>query len=114
MPFLIQPASDSVAAEHPSLVHTLIEPDPSERLILQDLQAWGWRVTQHNFGDDEFIAALKQIEKDVKRRRRQTHAIAGELHGYHERPTLEDIWEHEAERMLGESAYRVYKQEIEK
>lgn len=114
MPFLIRPASDSAATEDPSLVHTLIEPDHNEQLILQDLQTCGWRITRHEFSDDDFVAALMHVEKDVKRRRRQTHAIAGELHGYRERPTLEDIWEYEVEGMLGESAYRVHKQKIEK
>lgn len=114
MPFLIRPASDSAAAEDPRLVYTLIEPDHEERLILQDLHDWGWCITQHEFGDDDYIAALKLIEKDVKKRRRQTHAIAGELHGYCERPSLDDIWKQEVDRMLCGSAYLTHKHEIEK
>jgi len=46
------------------------------------------------------VQTLSAIEKDVKKRRRQTHAIAGELHGYRERMTLEGVWEMEAERAL--------------
>jgi hypothetical protein len=113
MPLLIQPPRFSSAARDPGLVYTIIEPDPSEQIILQDLQTWGWRVTQHDFGDEEFIDALKLIEKDIKRRRRQTHAIAGELYGYNERPTLEDIWAKEAERMLGEDAYEAERRKVE-
>jgi hypothetical protein len=105
MPLLVQPPRYSAAPDHSSLIYTIIEPDQSEQIILQDLQTWGWRVTQHGFGDEDFIDALKQVEKDVKRRRRQTHVIAGELHGYNEGPTLEEVWAREAERMLGNSAY---------
>jgi hypothetical protein len=105
MPFVILPPLDTAAANNPSLIYTIIEPDTSEHSILQDLQAWDWRVTQHDFGDEGYIYALTQIERDIKERRRQSYAIAGELHGYNKRPTLEDVWEFEAERMLEEGAY---------
>jgi hypothetical protein len=104
MPFVIRPPLNSPAADDTSVIYTIIEPEPYERLILRDLQAWDWRVTRHDFGDEEFADALKKIEKDVKKRRRQTHAIRGELYGYHARPTLE-VWESEAERMLDQGAY---------
>jgi hypothetical protein len=105
MPFVIHPPLNSPAADDTSVIYTIIEPEPYERLIFRDLQAWGWRVTRHDFGDEEFADALKKIEKDVKKRRRQTHAIRGELYGYHARPILEQVWESEAERMLEQGAY---------
>jgi hypothetical protein len=105
MPFVIRPPLNSTAADDPSLIFTVVEPEPYERLILRDLKARYWRITRHGFGDDEFIDALKQIEKDIKKRRRQTHAIGGELYGYNARRTLEQIWELEAERMLNKEAY---------
>jgi hypothetical protein len=105
MPFVIRPPLDTAAANNPSLIYTIIEPDTSERSILQDLQAWDWRVTQYDFGDEDYTNALTQIERDIKKRRRQSYAIAGELHGYNKRPTLEEVWEFEAERMLEEAAY---------
>jgi hypothetical protein len=105
MPFVIRPPLNCPAADDTSVIYTIIEPEPYERLILRDLQAWDWRVTRHDFGDEEFADALKKIEKDFKKRRRQTHAIRGELYGYHARPTLEQVWESEAERMLDQGAY---------
>jgi hypothetical protein len=105
MPFVIRPPLNSTAADDPSLIFTVVEPEPYERLILRDLKARYWRITRHGFGDDEFIDALKQIEKDIKKRRRQTYAIGGELYGYNARRTLEQIWELEAERMLNKEAY---------
>jgi hypothetical protein len=105
MPFVIRPPLDSAAADNPSLTYTIIEPDPSEHSILRDLQSWDWRVTRYGFGDEDYIEASKQIERDIKKRRRQTHAIAGELYGYNERLTLEEVWEFEAERILEERAY---------
>jgi hypothetical protein len=105
MPFVIRPPLNSTAADDPSLIFTILEPEPYERLILRDLKAWYWRITRHGFGNDDFIDALKQIEKDIKKRRRQTHAIGGELYGYNARRTLEQVWELEAERMLNEETY---------
>jgi hypothetical protein len=113
MPFIVQPPQYSAVAGNPSLIYTIIEPDQTEEVMLQDLETWGWRVTEHSFGDEEFIDALKLIEKDTKRRRRQTHAVAGELHGYEERLTLENVWSKEADRMLGENAYEVGRKGVE-
>jgi hypothetical protein len=96
------------------LTHAIINPDRNEEIILRDLQAWGWQITEYGFGDEEYIKVLKMMEKDVKKRRRQTHAIAGDLHGYHGRPTLVQIWESEAERMLQQSAYEAKDPEVEK
>jgi transposase len=105
MPFVIRPPLNSTAADDPSLTFTIIEPEPYERLILRDLKAWDWRIARHGFGDEDFITAMKQIEKDIKKRRRQTHAIGDELYGYNARRTLKQVWELEAERMLNEEAY---------
>jgi hypothetical protein len=102
MPFLIRPPLHTVEIDSPNLAHIVIEPDSNERTILHDLQAWGWRITRHDLNDAEFVHTLGAIERDVKRRRRQTHAIAGELHGYRERLTLEGVWEMEAERTLND------------
>ncbi|QRC97102.1 hypothetical protein JI435_140120, partial [Parastagonospora nodorum SN15] len=100
MPFLIRPPQHTTDPNNPIHAHIVIEPDSNERTILHDLQAWGWRITRHDFNDAEFVYTLGAMERDVKRRRRQTHAIAGELHGYRERLTLEGVWEMEAERVL--------------
>jgi hypothetical protein len=105
MPFLIRPPQTSAEAEDPGCRYTLIEPDDSEWSMLRDMHKWGWIITRHDFGDDLFIDALKQIEEDIKRRRRHTHAIAGELIGYKARPTLEDLWYEEGEKMLNRQAY---------
>jgi hypothetical protein len=113
MPFIIQPPLRFATANDQRLIYTIIEPNQSECTNLQDLQGWGWRITRHHFGNEEFIEVFKQIEKDIERRRRQTHAIAGELHGYHERPTLMDSWAQEVERMLGERAYEEGKRTTE-
>jgi hypothetical protein len=104
MPFVIRPPLDTAAANNPSLIYT-IEPDTTEHCILQDLQIWDWRKTQHDFGDEEYISALMQIERDTKKRRRQSYTIAGELYGYNARPTLEEVWAFEAEKKLKEEAY---------
>jgi hypothetical protein len=109
MPFLIRPPPDSVEAENPGSTHTLLVPDESEWSMLRDLCQWGWRITRHDFGDDIFIDALKQTKKDTKRRRRHTHAIAGELLGYTEGPTLEDLWCEEGEKMHAKKAYEEQK-----
>jgi hypothetical protein len=105
MPFLVRPPLDLAVAENLGCTYTLIEPDDSEWSMLQDMHQWGWHITRHNFGDEVFIDALKQIERDVKRRRRHTHAIGGELIGYQTRPTLEDLWYEEGEKMLEQRAY---------
>lgn len=102
MPFLIRPPLHTIETDSPILAHIVIEPDHNERTILHDLRKWGWRITRHDFHDAEFVHTLGAIEKDVKKRRRQTHAIAGELHGYRERLTLEGVWEAEVERALSE------------
>lgn len=114
MPLLVRPPLEISASDDLSLTHAIIDPDRHEEIILRDMQAWGWQITEHGFGDEEYINALKTIENDVKRRRRQKHAIAGDLHGYHGQPTLAEIWESEAERMLQQSAYEVREPEIEK
>jgi hypothetical protein len=105
MPFLVRPPPESAAADDPSLTYTVIEPDPGDRAILRDLKTWGWRVTRLDLSDEEFIDALKTVEKDAKRRRRQTHAVAGEVLGYYGRPSLDELWVTEAEKMLEGSAY---------
>ncbi|KAL5114795.1 hypothetical protein ACEQ8H_007288 [Pleosporales sp. CAS-2024a] len=102
MPFLVRPPMDSTEADDPGRTYIVIEPDHNERTILRDLQFWKWRITRHDFAEEEFIKTLTAIERDVKRRRRQLHAIAGDLHGYSERLTLEQVWEREAERALEE------------
>jgi hypothetical protein len=105
MPFVIRPPLNSTAVDDLGLTFTIIEPEPYERLILRGLKAWDWRIARYGFGDEDLITALKQIEKDIKKRRRQTHAIGGELYGYNARRTLEQVWELEAEGMLNEEAY---------
>lgn len=90
MPFLIRPPLHFPDATSTAPAYTLIEPDQNDRSILRDLRDWGWRITCHQFDDEDFIDALKQVERDAKKRRRQTHAIAGDLYGYNERPTLDD------------------------
>jgi hypothetical protein len=114
MPLLVRSPLETSASDNLSLTHAIINPDRNEEIILRDLQACSWQITGHGFGDEEYIKALKMIEKDVKKRRHQTHAIAGDLHGYHGRPTLVQIWESEAERMLQQSAYEAKDPEIEK
>lgn len=105
MPFLIRPRLHYIDADTPQLTYTIIEPDHNERTILRDLQEWGWYITRHDVDDEEFIEAMKSVKKDVKKRRRRTHVIGSELHGYQERLTLEDLWEIEAERALEEDAF---------
>jgi len=102
MPFLIRPPPDSAAANNPSLTYTLLEPDQNERSMLRDLRDWGWRISRHDFSDEEFIAALTQVEKDKRKRRRHTHALGDDLFGYVERPELEDVWHEEAQRKYAE------------
>jgi hypothetical protein len=111
MPFLIRPPPESSIAEEPSYTLTLIDPDHNDRSILQDLKRWGWRIARHDFDDDEFIEALKQAEQDVKKQRRHAHAVGKDMVGYTPRPTLEDVWHDEAERMLLEEAYEHEKEE---
>jgi hypothetical protein len=111
MPFLIRPPPESSIAEEPSYTLTLIDPDHNDRSILQDLKRWGWRINRHDFDDDEFIEALKQAEQDLKKQRRHAHAVGKDMVGYTPRPTLEDVWHDEAERMLLEEAYEHEKEE---
>jgi hypothetical protein len=105
MPFVIRPPLLSTAASNPGLIYIIIEPDDSERIILRDLQIWGWNITRHGFGDENFIDALKRVERDTKRRRRHIQAVAGKLHGYNERLSLDALWCQEVDRMLFEDAY---------
>lgn len=105
MPFVIRPPLHSAVADDPSLTLTLVDPDHNDRAMLRDLQRWDWRVTRLNFDDEEFIEALVEVERDMKKRRRQTHAMDEDLVGYTPRPTLEDIWHDEAETKLMEEAY---------
>lgn len=111
MPFLIRPPLHSPEADDSSLVLTLIDPDHNDRSMLQDLKRWDWRITRHNFEDEEFIEALKEIEQDLKRRRRHSHTVGNDLVGYTARPTLEDLWHDEAEKKLMEEAYVEEKEE---
>jgi hypothetical protein len=105
MPFLIRPPLDSVDADYSIQTYFVIEPDHNDRTVMRDLLSWGWRITRHDFSDKDFIQTMIAIDKDVKTRRRQTHAIAGELHGYCERLTLEQVWDREAERVLVEDPH---------
>ncbi|KAF2829315.1 hypothetical protein CC86DRAFT_437077 [Ophiobolus disseminans] len=103
MPFLIRPPLNSAAAEEHSLILTLIEPDKNDCSMLRDLRDWGWRISRHDFHDEEFIEALTQSERNAKQRRRHTRTVGNELYGYVEKPTLEDIWMEEApDRFLEE------------
>jgi hypothetical protein len=100
MPFLIRPPLNYFLDEpdDAQLTYTIIEPDDSERTILRDLQAWGWRITRHDFTDQVFIEGMTAIEKNMKKRRRQSHVVGDRLLGYEGRPTLEELWEREAEK----------------
>lgn len=101
MPFIVAPPEDFEDA----LLLTVIDADHSEVDMLRDLRDWGWNIVRRDSQDPEFIDALAQIEKDIRRRRRRTHAIAGEITGYRERPTLEEVWEVEARKKQRESLW---------
>jgi hypothetical protein len=105
MPFLVRSPPEYAATDDYSLTYTIIEPDANDRTILRDLQHWGWLVSQHDFDDEDFIYALKGIEKDTRERRRNTHAVAGEMLSHRCKPRLEELWELEARRMLENTAY---------
>jgi hypothetical protein len=75
--------------------------------MLRDLQDWGWQVKRYNRNHEEYVKALEQIDKDIKRRRRCTYALAGRVHGYQERPTLDEVWEAEGRKKYEESMWEV-------
>lgn len=108
MPFLIRPPLESTAATQ-DLVFTLFESDHNDRSMLRQLRDWGWRISRHEYHDEEFIEALTEEEKEVKERRRHSHA-AGDEGNYAEKPSLVDIWMEEAERALIEEEYEQEKQ----
>ncbi|KAH7068806.1 hypothetical protein BKA63DRAFT_569679 [Paraphoma chrysanthemicola] len=105
MPFLVRPPPEHAATDEYSHTYTIIEPDANDRTILRDLQHWGWLVSQHDFDDEDFIYALKGTEKDTRERKRNTHAVAGEMLSHRCKPTLEELWELEARRMLENTVY---------
>lgn len=111
MPFLVRPPLHHTNANDHSLTVIVIDPDHNDRSMLQDLIRWDWRVTRQDFDDDEFIEALKDVEQDLKKRRRHTHTVGDDLVGYPPRPTLEDIWHEEAGEKLIEEAYEEEEEE---
>ncbi|KAF2031526.1 hypothetical protein EK21DRAFT_110896 [Setomelanomma holmii] len=105
MPFLVRPPASAAAADDILPTYAIMKPDAGERRILHDLVTWSWRVTQHDFDDVEFADALKELEKDARSKRRHAHAVAGELVGHNEKPSLDELWAAEARKMLEQAAY---------
>ncbi|KAG9194437.1 hypothetical protein G6011_04472 [Alternaria panax] len=93
MPYLLQPSAHSDDACNPLLAYTLADPTPSELSKLQQLQDWGWKVSVHFHDDAEYLKAMAETEKAIKKRRRGTQMMYGNMVGDGPRLTFEEVWE---------------------
>ena len=96
MPYLVQPPAQSIEACDPLLTYTLADPLPAEMSILEDLQKWGWQISVHFEDEEPYIDAGRKIEKAIKKMRRRTQMIYGDVVGDSPRLTLEEMWQREA------------------
>lgn len=96
MPYLIQPPAHSIDTCNQPFTYTLADPTPSELSKIKDLQKWGWQVSLHSQDDEKCLAATKGIEKAIKKKRRRTQMVYGDMMGDGSRPTFEEVWEQES------------------
>ncbi|KAI4628313.1 hypothetical protein J4E80_002451 [Alternaria sp. BMP 0032] len=107
MPYLVQPPAQSIDACNPLLTYTLADPLPAEISILKDLQKWGWQVSVHFEDEEVYVDAVREIEKAIKKMRRRTQMIYGDVVGDSPRLTLEEMWQREATKKEEERQYYI-------
>jgi len=105
MPYLVQPPAQSIDAYNPLLTYTLADPLPAEISILKDLQKWGWQISVHFEDEEIYIDAARETEKAIKKMRRRTQMIYGDVVGDSPRLTLEEMWQREATKKEEERQY---------
>jgi len=111
MPYLVQPPAQSIETCNPLLTYTLADPLPAEMSILEDLQKWGWQISVHFEDEEPYIYAGRKIEKAIKKMRRRTQMIYGDVVGDSPRLTLEEMWQREATKKEEERRYDINEKE---
>ncbi|KAF2855560.1 hypothetical protein T440DRAFT_157503 [Plenodomus tracheiphilus IPT5] len=107
MPYLVQPPLTSNEANNPLYTYAIPTPDAATTTIINDLRAWGWRISWHATDDENYLTALHATSKATKKRRRRTQMIYGDIIGDAAPPTLSEVWEREAEKIGNGKLYTV-------
>jgi hypothetical protein len=105
MPYLIKPPVHSINSCNPLFTYTLTNSTPFELRKLKDLQDWGWEVSVHFHDDRDYLDAIRETDKAIKKRRRRTQMLYGDLVGDGPRLTLEEVYEREATKNTAQGLY---------
>jgi len=111
MPYLVQPPAQSIDTCNPLLTYTLADPLSAEISILKDLQKWGWQVSVHFEDEEPYIDAARETEKAIKKMRRRTQMMYGDVVGDSPRLTLEELWQREATKKEEERQHDIKEKE---
>jgi hypothetical protein len=109
--YLIQPPAQSVDACNPLFTYSVEDPTREEMSHILDLWDWGWEVSLHPPNDPEYLEAIVETERAIKKRRWLTQFFDGDCLGGAPRMTLEQIWIGEAERRLRATLFVVEEEE---
>jgi hypothetical protein len=105
MAYLIQPPAQSVDACNPLFTYSIEGTTRSEKAMILDFQDWGWEVSLHRPNDPVYLEAMADLDRAIKKRRRRTQLVFGDVVNDASRLTLEEIWEGEAMRRLKAGLY---------
>ncbi|KAH9881858.1 hypothetical protein J1614_001029 [Plenodomus biglobosus] len=99
MPYIIRPPPTSAEANNSLYTYIIQTADVEISAMIHDLHAWGWLVSQHGADDQAYTTTLRAIDKAIKKRRRRTHMVYGDMIGEAAPPTLIEVWERHARRV---------------
>lgn len=99
MPYIIRPPPTSAEANNPLYTYVIQTADVEMSAMIHNLHAWGWLVSQHGADDQVYTTTRRAIDKAMKKQRRRTHMVYGDMIGEAAPPTLTEVWERQARRV---------------